>query len=652
MQVQPSENAKSARTFRILLLSISLIASAAFGFRAKVEPLGRGIDSSYMFAANYASSQGWRFGERFVSTYGPYGYLIYASNVADIPVRKLVSELVLVVLVGVACASYVASYGLGTGAALGASLLLVYTVHVQGNSDFGDEYRWFSLILLLVLNSLRAPRVAGLLTFLLAAFFGGFFLLVKLSLGAGALMTISAACLLTRNPSVAASRIGLLSIGAPLGFAVAWLAHQGTLEGAVDYFFTAADLVSGYSSAMSGASGWREMALCFGAFTAILGGIALSSPRSCAAVTLLVCGVPLFVVWKHTMVLGTPNHTKAFVLFGSLILSLILVPFLGSKRPWTAALLVVPAVFLFAPWLHFRAEQTGGIRSLGERLAEPLLFPGRLGWDQLRSTLAGSSGAPRKPARAFDRLRLPDSVRARIADEPIDIYPWESLYIAANDFSWANRPSTASFATFSPGLDRRNTRFLASAAAPNYVLWHLDRDVLSIQRRHVFWDEPETLRTLVGSYTLDSNEDEGETVLLLKKLAGPRLSSPRPLREDRTQWGEWTDVPPSDGVVFARLRFERPWWTRLATLLLRDAPMYISVRFESGEEETYRFVPAQAGSGLWMSPLPRDAAEVRSTLSGDFSRPRARAIRIHGSWEDEQRSSVDISWLEAAPSRD
>ena len=78
--------------------------------------------------------------------------------------------------------------------------------------------------------------------------------------------------------------------------------------------------------------------------------------------------------------------------------------------------------------------------------------------------------------------------------------------------------------------------------------------------------------------------------------------------------------------------------------------MYISVRFESGGEETYRFVPAQAGSGLWISPLPRDAAEIRSILAGDFSSPRVRAIRTHGSWEEDLATPVVVSRLEVAPS--
>jgi hypothetical protein len=119
---------------------------------------------------------------------------------------------------------------------------------------------------------------------------------------------------------------------------------------------------------------------------------------------------------------------------------------------------------------------------------------------------------------------------------------------------------------------------------------------------------------------------------------------------EENRWGDWIDVPESDHVVFARVGFERSWWTTVSTLLLRDAAMYIQVRFESGEEKTYRFLRAQAESGLWMSPLPRDAIELRSILSRRFSGPRARAIRFRGG-EEELRPSVKISWLESALDR-
>ncbi len=187
------------------------------------------------------------------------------------------------------------------------------------------------MLLVFVIFSLRASRAAGLATFFLASFLGGFFLLVKLSLGAGTVLTLSAACLLTRQPSIAAARIGLLLTGAALGFASGWVAHQGTLTGVGAFFGAAADVISGYSSAMSGLSLWTETAICFCVFAAILGGISLASPRSGATMTMLACGAPLFVAWKHAMVLGGPNHARTFMLFGLLVLCLILVPLLARR---------------------------------------------------------------------------------------------------------------------------------------------------------------------------------------------------------------------------------------------------------------------------------------------------------------------------------
>lgn len=267
--------------------------------------------------------------------------------------------------------------------------------------------------------------------------------------------------------------------------------------------------------------------------------------------------------------------------------------------------------------------------SLRQRLLAPFLASGRQGIE---------------PSQRFESLRLPDSLRSRIGSAPIDVYPWESAYVAANDLDWRHRPSPASFATYSPGLDGRNRRFFSSSRKPRFLLWHLQPSVFSIDGRHLFWDEPETLRAIFDTYRLVSDDEE---VLLFRESDEGRLGAPRLFRVEETQWGEWTAVPPTAGVLFAAISFERPWSVRLRALLLREDPMYLSVRFASGEEQTYRFVPAQAESGLWMSPLPRNRRELRSVLSGRISRPRSRALRLHGAWGDELRPKVVLSWLES-----
>jgi len=647
LRVQASDTTRwlhppRSRRFWIALFTLSLVSSCSFGFRAKVHRLDRGIDASYLFAANRASDEGLRFGEEFVSTFGPYCYLIYASDTGSAPQRKLIGELVLVVLVGLACAAFIAILpSLGNGIALAAALLLVYAVHLQGNSLYGDEYRWFSLLLLLVVIAVGAHPVLGNATFLLASLLGGFFLLVKLSLGAGAILALSAACVLTRRPRVGVSRIGLLAVGATVGFAAAWLAHQGAFAGAGGFFAGAADVVSGYGSAMSLAPvGWEKTALCFGAFAALTTGIAAFSGSVRPFLTWLACGTPLFVAWKHAMVREDTLHVRAFVLFGFFAVCMVLVHLLAGRKYRSALFLLLPVATLFAPWSLHADESENVLAGLRHRLLAPFHLPGRDGIERARAFVAGGRAPALEPTQAFKTLRLPDSVRSRIGSAPIDVYPWESAYVAANGLDWRNRPSPASFATYSPGLDSRNARFFSSTEKPEYLLWHLQPSVFSIDGRHLFWDEPETLRAIFDSYRLVSDSD----VLLFRNSEQGRLGAPRLFRVVEIEWGEWTAVPRAEGVLFASVSFEPPWSVRLRALLLREDPMYLSVRFASGEEQTYRFVPAQAQSGLWMSPLPRNTKELRAVLSGRISRPRPRALRLHGAWADELRPKVMLSW--------
>ncbi|MGH9335563.1 MAG: hypothetical protein ACRD21_17650, partial [Vicinamibacteria bacterium] len=156
--------------------------------------------------------------------------------------------------------------------------------------------------------------------------------------------------------------------------------------------------------------------------------------------------------------------------------------------------------------------------------------------------------------------------------------------------------------------------------------WHATRDILSIDGRHLFWDEPSTLRQIVSSYGIVVRE----SVFLLEELEHPRLSEPRLVRIVEAGWDAWVSAPEVDGVLLAAAKLERPWWLSLRKALLREDTMFISVRFEGGDERTFRFVPDQAQSGLWMSPLPRDVQELGRILRGNFSQARTEAIKFHG----------------------
>jgi hypothetical protein len=614
------------RRFLVILFATSLLSSYALGFRPRVHPLERGIDASYLFAASYASENGLRWGRDFISTFGPYCYLIYAADVGEIRAKRLGAELILVVLVAMATTFYMALRGpRGLRTALPFSFLLIYAVHVQGNSVYGDEYRWFTLLLLVLLSSIHDPSPRRFATFFTGAVLAGFFILVKLSLGVGAILSLSTACVLFRAPLAVCTGFAALGVGTILGFSVGWFAHQGTLEGISRFSTAALQVVSGYSSAMSlSPENWGRMAICIGAFVLLLMLWGLRARGNRERVTLLAFVTPLFIAWKHAMVRQDALHVAGFVLTGLFVVSVLLVESLMTSRRSGTILLASSLPALFAPWLFFADAPN---------LTDRLLAPFHFRWD-------------RTPESHLEKLRLSGEARERIGKSPVDVYPWESVYVAANDLNWRNRPSPASFATFTPALDAMNSQFFTESDRPAYLLWNLEPGVHSVDGRHLFWDEPQTLRAILTWYRLSARD----TAFLLEAVPRAVLSPPRPFRVVKAELGDWIPVPDSEGdAVLASLVFARPWWVGVGRALLREDPVFITVRFDSEDTQTYRFVPDQAASGLWVSPLPRDLSELGRILRGQYSQPRVQALRLDGARGGEEKSPVVVTWLRVRP---
>jgi hypothetical protein len=112
------------------------------------------------------------------------------------------------------------------------ALVLPYTVHLA----FWEEWRWFALFLLLFLLGLQRRDRSGLLAFGLASVLGGFFLLMKLTIGPGALLTLGAGSLLGRRAPAILSRSAVSIAGAAIGLLAGWVGLYGTTSGLGTYW--------------------------------------------------------------------------------------------------------------------------------------------------------------------------------------------------------------------------------------------------------------------------------------------------------------------------------------------------------------------------------------------------------------------------------
>jgi hypothetical protein len=235
-------------------------------------------------------------------------------------------------------------------------------------------------------------------------------------------------------------------------------------------------------------------------------------------------------------------------------------------------------------------------------------------------------------------------MREHIGPGTVDVYPWDASYVWANGLHWKPRPLPATFSTVTRGLDLRNARFFESPGRPQFVLWHA-AGVWSFDGRHVFWDEPQTLRALLGGY--DEAQAEGG-LLLLRARASNRFPVLDVLGESTVAWGEWLRAPRAPGVVLAAASFERSlaaWAVRFA---LREEATFLSLRLSHGKTVRYRFAPDHAASGLWVSPLPLTGPDVVSLLRGGPAETVA-AIRFDPGPGVAISPEVHVRWLAMPP---
>jgi len=300
---------------------------------------------------------------------------------------------------------------------------------------------------------------------------------------------------------------------------------------------------------------------------------------------------------------------------------------------------------LAVPWFNAGTGGPNAAATLKVHLSGPLEFQGLRDLARLRHLWAYRKGLAQVSESALRKSVLPESIRGVIGGSSVDVYPWEISYVPANGLSWVNRPLPASFSTYTPALDGLNAAFFESNGRPDYLIWHTDVGVNSIDGRYLLWDEPRTLRAIANYYDLVT-ADAG--ILLLRARAHPRFALPQPLVTQQVAWDTWVPVPQTAGVLLAEVSIERSVFMGLLRTLFREGPVRLSLRFSSGEEVRYRLVADNMGGGLWVSPFAATTGELRSLFRGGPA-PRVVAIRFSGKSVSRLSRSIIVSWSKLVP---
>jgi hypothetical protein len=628
----------------------AVVAAVSLSRDFVISPTVPGLDPSFIYAFNYAATRPLRWGRDFVSTFGPYGYLLSTMDIGRLVVYKLVFSLLLVSAAAAAAAVYVwREVDLPVKVRVALLALVLYALDIQS-----IEYQCFGFLVLLLLIGIRSQGRSGVVVFGLAGMVAGLYVLMKFSLGLGAFLSVAAGCLLDRRPRRVAYRSGAALCGGIVSVLLGWHTYRGGLSGIGEYLSTGLDVSRGYSSAMSVTqeSLWAGP----GSFVVWFLGLGLwvmreRSPR--LRLSLGVMAVPLFVAWKHAVVRQDSPHVRILVLFGILALALFLVDAttLGRARramPVMVALVIplLVAWYSLPAWHPPQAEAAERCRddTLEGRLLQPFTLCGlRNQWAlrhfrQYRDRLATVS----RDALQVDVL--PEPTRTRIASASVDVYPWELAYVPANGLSWSNRPLPASFNVYTPALDALNASFFDSDRRPEYLLWHSrrrgDEPVDSIDERHLFWDEPGTLRAILDRYDL---VESTPGLHVLRARGRHRFASMESLGRQTAAWDTWVSVPQVPGIVLAHAVLQPSPVVRVIRTGFRESAMFMWLRFASGEEVRHRFVPENAGGGLWVTPFPNTVGDLVDLLRSGSGR-QVVAVRFTTGRSRRFYGPVAVSW--------
>ena len=123
-----------------------------------------------------------------------------------------------------------------------------------------------------------------------------------------------------------------------------------------------------------------------------------------------------------------------------------------------------------------------------------------------------------------------------------------------------------------------------------------------------------------------------------------RFTSGSQIGTDTVPWDTWLFVPKVSGVLTAEVSFKPTIIMQFIRSVFRGDPVYISLLFANGERVTYRLVPDNMTSGLWINPFPATVNDFRSLMAFGHAQ-QVIAVRFESRLVSRLSSDIAISWV-------
>jgi hypothetical protein len=564
--------------------TVFLVGLTAFAWTTlPLEPQATvGLDDSWQAALQMAVHNGVSFGNHFIFTYGPLGFLTvptlwYTSTGG---VAFLYAVLVRTALGAALFVGARRSFGRFGGAAIALLVDCASPYNIGANTAALETVAFLIFAVAVVDRATTERQIVWALA--IAGGVAGVEVLVKLSTGVElslllVLMALGAIGSRRRHLAVgAASALGAMIVG--------WLATGQNLGELPTYIASSEQIVNGYAAAMGITTpgfGWEYTA----GFVAIAFGLLAArqmtrdgSPRrrwSIVGLWVAFC----FFEFKESFVRDDVVHSPIFfigVMGGFLAFS-------WQRANRLTGLAMIATLFSFA--VAARGTSFGSVFTPGPNAGSAVKQLGQMLNGADRDTLINDGRASIQLIYQLDPTTL-----GLVRGHTVAVEPYEAAAAWAYQLDWRPFPVIQSYSAYTTTLDEDDAHALNSSYAPQRILRNRDP---GIDGRYQPFDEPAAMRAMLCRYRQLNMTGAWEVL-----ARGPNLcSAPVLMSTVHAGWGQVIGVPAPPNphsFVFARISgVQVSGFERLEALV--DKPAQRSVLLNGAY---YRLVEGTAGDGL------------------------------------------------------
>ncbi|MBO9999296.1 MAG: hypothetical protein J7641_09870 [Cyanobacteria bacterium SID2] len=377
------------------------------------------------------------------------------------------------------------------------------------------------------------------------------------------------------------------------------------------------NITAGYSSAMSYVGSPLELGLAIVEIVGLLFLLTLVARDGNASFSLAMLLV-ILLTFKHGFV-RQGAHVIRFFFSMPLILALCAVQIRpGFWRKFAYGFHLFGLILCLISYSHYSQLYSNYYPQNLARPLAPALVKEKAGYffnpGKLRRELTVQS------QNNLEGVILPPEIRDVIGDATIDVIPWETSLVPANQLNWNPRPIFQSQAAYRPYLDFANRDSLATEPR-DFLLYNFH----AVDGRHPFFDAPATAFYYTCNYQISPNVPDFVTLpklgnlMVLEPSPENRCVGERQGREISIVWDELGLFEAEDGeIVRASVEFNYSWLGKLMKSFFRVPPVMVTVRDMDGEERTYKILTGNSEDGVWLSHLPQNDTEAFEIFQGQL----------------------------------